>query len=297
MFKNRKAKFIPVAVAIICLLSATAYFAYGKIEVKHQPKSLPQITKEAAGKPTKKNNPSAVSAAVYSGETSNKKLSWYFIPNQSHTLPRIDPVGEKLVGQYHAIYHGDVNTKTVYLTFDEGYETGYTPKLLDSLHNQGVKAAFFVTGDYLKKHPELVRRMVAEGHIVGDHTMTHPSLPTVSAEQFKNELNGVNQLFENLTGSKMKYLRPPMGEYSERTLQMAAQLGYTHVFWSVAFKDWEPADGSPEYNQQKVMALIHPGALVLLHAENQANADMLESLITDLRNQGYNFGTLDQIST
>lgn len=226
---------------------------------------------------------------------SNKTFAWYFMGNKKHTLPRFDAVGSKLVDQYNGIYHGDTGSKTLYLTFDEGYEAGSTSKILDSLKAEGVKASFFVTGTYIDSKPDLVKRMVNEGHIVGNHTMTHPSLPSVSDQQFKKELDGVNQKLENLTGMTMSFIRPPKGEYSERTLKLAKDMGYRQVFWSVAFKDWVPTWGTPEGNMQTVLNLIHPGAVILLHPENKANAEMLASFIETCRNEGYTFGTLDQL--
>lgn len=245
-----------------------------------------------------KSNANAVSKSNVNTDTSglsNKKLSWYFMPNKNHTLPGFDAVGSKLVNKYNGIYHGDSGSKTLYLTFDEGYEAGYTPKVLDSLKVEGVKATFFITGHYIDSKPDLVKRMVNEGHIVGNHTMTHPSLPSVSDQQFKNELDGVNEKLENLTGMTMNFIRPPEGAYSERTLKLAKDMGYRQVFWSVAFKDWVPTWGTPDGNMQTVLGLIHPGAVILLHPENKANADMLISFIKACRNEGYTFGTLNQL--
>ena len=262
-----------------------------------QPQKKEQDTKTSKNT-VSKSNINTVSKPNVSTDTSglsNKKLSWYFMPNKNHTLPGFDAVGSKLVNQYNGIYHGDTSSKTLYLTFDEGYEAGYTPKILDSLKAEGVKAIFFVTGHYIDSKPDLVKRMVNEGHIVGNHTITHPSLPSVSDQQFKNELDGVNKKFENLTGKTMSFMRPPEGYYSERTLKLAKDMGYRQVFWSVAFKDWEPTWGTPDGNMQTVLGLIHPEAVILLHPENKANADMLISFIETCRNEGYTFGTLNQL--
>jgi len=151
------------------------------------------------------------------------------------------------LSKYGAYWIGSPNEKAVYLTFDEGYENGYTARILDTLKANKVKAAFFVTGHYLKTQPELVKRMVEEGHIVGNHTDTHPSLPDVSDEQIKKELQTVEEGFEKVTGHKeMKYLRPPKGEYSERTLALTRELGYHNIFWSLALVDWVPMPGGAQ---------------------------------------------------
>ncbi|CCO09430.1 delta-lactam-biosynthetic de-N-acetylase [Desulforamulus hydrothermalis] len=227
--------------------------------------------------------------------TDNEKLSWYYKPNKEHKLPEVNPRGKALLEKYNGIYHGDTGAKNIYLTFDEGYENGYTPKILDTLQEAGIKAAFFITGDYLRKHPDLVKRMVQEGHLVGNHTDRHPSLPQISDAAVIKEIQSVSDSFAQLTGASMKYLRPPMGEYSERTLKLTRDLGYRHVFWSVALVDWRPDAGTPEQNHNTVMERLHNGAVILLHAVNKANAEMLADLIKDCQAQGYRFASLDEI--
>ncbi|GAB6157594.1 hypothetical protein JCM39194_07940 [Desulfotomaculum varum] len=226
---------------------------------------------------------------------SSEKLSWYYKPNKDHKLPEVNPRGKALLEKYNGIYHGDTGAKNIFLTFDEGYENGYTSKILDTLQETGVKAAFFITGDYLRKHPDLVKRMVQEGHLVGNHTDHHPSLPQISDEAVIKEIQTVSDSFAQLTGSSMKYLRPPMGEYSERTLKLTHDLGYRQVFWSVALVDWRPDAGSPEQNKNIVMERLHNGAVILLHAVNKANAEMLADFIKECQAQGYRFASLDEI--
>lgn len=227
--------------------------------------------------------------------TANEKMGWYYKPNKEHKLPEVNAKGKALLEKYDGIYHGDTSGKNIYLTFDEGYENGYTPKILDALKQTNVKAAFFITGDYLRRHPDLVKRMVNEGHIVGNHTDNHPSLPQVSDAMVQKEIQTLSEDYARLTGGKMTYLRPPMGEYSERTLKITHEMGYRNVFWSVALVDWRPDAGSPEQNKNTVMERLHDGAVVLLHAVNKANADMLADLIKECKEKGYQFRSLDEI--
>ncbi|MDI6601637.1 MAG: delta-lactam-biosynthetic de-N-acetylase [Thermoanaerobacteraceae bacterium] len=229
-------------------------------------------------------------------EAVEKPIGWGMVRNSEHKTPTISKTTRELVDKYEAIFTGDESSKVVYLTFDEGYENGYTPTILDILNDRGVKAAFFVTGSYVKQHPDYVKRMIDEGHIVGNHTMTHPSLPTITDEKIKQELNGVDELLMAKVGVKTKYLRPPMGEYTERTLKAAKEMGYTTVFWSLAFKDWLPLPGGPKESYDTVMNNLHPGAVILLHAESKDNTEALPKIIDSIREEGYEFKTLDDIN-
>ncbi|GAB6180689.1 delta-lactam-biosynthetic de-N-acetylase [Desulfotomaculum defluvii] len=227
---------------------------------------------------------------------SNEKMGWYYKPNKEHKLPEVNAQGKILLEMYRGIYHGDSSAKNLYLTFDEGYENGYTAKILDTLKETNVKAAFFITGDYLRRNPELVQRMVNEGHVVGNHTDNHPSLPTVDNTKLEKEISSLSNAFSQQTGAKMQYLRPPMGEYSERTLKLTHEMGYRNVFWTVAMVDWQPDAGTPESNKNTVKERLHNGAVILLHAVNKANADMLGSLINECRDEGYQFRSLNEIN-
>lgn len=270
--------------------------------IKPQPQEVPQVdekvnqnsTPEKTDKikePVKKSSDISSSAPAMA----NDKLSWYYKPNKEHKLPEVNAQGKAFLEAYSGIYHGDINTKSLYLTFDEGYENGYTSKILDELKAANVKAAFFITGDYLRRNPELVKRMVNEGHIVGNHTDNHPSLPTINDEELKKEITSLTDSFHKLTSSNMSYLRPPMGEYSERSLKITHEMGYKNVFWSVAMADWRPDAGTPEENKKTVLDRLHGGAVILLHAVNKANAEMLPNLIKECNEQGYQFKTLDDI--
>jgi peptidoglycan-N-acetylmuramic acid deacetylase len=206
---------------------------------------------------------------------------------------------EEMIKNYGAVYKGDPAKKDIYLTFDNGYENGYTADILNVLKRQQVPAAFFVTGHYLKTAPDLVVRMVKEGHIVGNHSWNHPNMAEKSDEVIRSELQRVKIETEKLTGQKtMNYLRPPRGVFSERTMKIAKEEGYYHIFWSLAFKDWivDQQKGA-QYSYNEVMKQIHPGAILLLHTVSKDNAEALESIITDLKKQGYTFKSLDDLMT
>ena len=192
---------------------------------------------------------------------------------------------------------GDTSKKVIYLTFDEGYENGYTSKILDTLKENNVKAAFFITMPYLKSQFDLVDRMVKEGHAVGNHTVHHPSMPEVTDDKkLEQELLELDLLFRAKTGIDMKYLRPPKGEYSERTLKISRELGYRNVFWSLAYADWDVnKQRGTEYAHKIVLDNIHNGAVLLLHAVSKDNAEALGNIISDLKAQGYTFGKLDDL--
>ena len=211
------------------------------------------------------------------------------------------PIGNAGVDQlkrYDAVYIGDTSQKVLYLTFDAGYENGCTEKILDILKDQQVKAAFFLVGNYMEKNADLVRRMAAEGHIVGNHTMHHYDMSKLTAkEAFSKELTDLENLYKEVTGAPMaKYYRPPQGIYSEENLKMAKELGYRTVFWSLAYVDWNN-DSQPtaEAAMNKLLPRTHPGAVVLLHSTSRTNAQILEKLIAAWKAEGYEFGTLGDL--
>ena len=200
--------------------------------------------------------------------------------------------------RYDAAYLGDETEKKIYLTFDAGYENGCTAPILDALAKHNVRAAFFVVGNYLEQNPELVRRMVREGHIVGNHTYHHYDMSKLSDEtSFNEELTSLEALYREVTGLDMeKYYRPPQGIYSEKNLEMAQKLGYRTVFWSLAYVDWYQNDQpTDEQAYDKLLPRIHPGAVVLLHSTSQTNARILDDLLTKWEDMGYSFGTLDEL--
>ena len=212
--------------------------------------------------------------------------------------PPIGNAGKDQLKQYDAAYIGNPGKKVLYLTFDAGYENGCTEKILDILKDQQVKAAFFLVGNYMEKNADLVRRMAAEGHIVGNHTMHHYDMSKLTAkEAFSKELTDLENLYKEVTGAPMaKYYRPPQGIYSEENLKMAKELGYKTVFWSLAYVDWNN-DSQPtaEAAMNKLLPRTHPGAVVLLHSTSRTNAQILEKLIAAWKAEGYEFGTLGDL--
>jgi peptidoglycan-N-acetylmuramic acid deacetylase len=231
-----------------------------------------------------------------SGYDETKLLRWGLRRNKDSKPPFADPGAPELLKKYNGFYIGDTSEKTIYFTFDEGYENGYTPKILDALRNNSVKAVFFITAPYLKQHQDIVRRMIEEGHTVGNHTVNHPSLPGLSDEVIEEEVLGLDRAFSEKFGFNMKYLRPPKGEYSEKTLRITSNLGYRNVFWSFAYDDWyrDKIRGA-DYAYSKVMQNLHNGAVILLHAVSKDNADALDRIIKGAREKGYRIGRLEEI--
>lgn len=200
--------------------------------------------------------------------------------------------------QYRAYYVADTDDKVIYLTFDAGYENGYTAPILDALKKHRVPATFFLVGNYLDTAPELVRRMVAEGHTVGNHTATHPDMSRLADKAaFEIELNTLEEKYRQVTGQDMaKIYRPPQGKFSESNLQMAHDMGYATFFWSLAYVDWY-VDNQPtrESALKKLTSRIHPGAIVLLHSTSQTNAEILDELLTKWESMGYRFAALPSL--
>ncbi len=222
----------------------------------------------------------------------NTKHGWGFTRNDQHLPPDVGWIGP-VVEKYGGMYVVHTNEKVVYLTFDEGYENGLTSQILDTLRANNVKAHFFVTSGYVKSNPELVKRIVNEGHVLGNHSVNHPSLPTLSEEKVIQEIKGLEEQVKQLTNYDMYLFRPPMGEWSERTLKITQDLGYKTVFWSMAYQDWlvdQQQGWQRAYNH--VMANVHNGAIILLHAVSSDNAEALDKIIKDLKAQGYRFGLL-----
>ena len=214
------------------------------------------------------------------------------------------PIGNQTpeyLKEYNAYYIDTegAKDKKIYLTFDAGYENGYTEKILDVLKEQEVPAAFFLVGDYIESNPEIVKRMDEEGHIVGNHTMTHPDMAVITdKEDFQKEIKDLELLYQEATGHTMKKVyRPPQGKYSTSNLQMAKELGYTTFFWSLAYVDWYENDQpSKEEALNTILGRIHPGAIILLHSTSSTNAEILDELLTHLKSLGYTFRSLDSLT-
>ena len=208
------------------------------------------------------------------------------------------PASVHQLKKYDAVYLGNTNEKVLYLTFDAGYENGCTEKILDALKKHNVPATFFLVGNYIRENPDLVRRMVKEGHTVGNHTMHHYDMSKISSQSaFQKELTDLEALYRDVTGQEMqKYYRPPQGTYSESNLQMAKALGYKTVFWSLAYVDWNN-DKQPtaEYAYSKLLPRTHDGAVVLLHSTSSTNAQILDELLTKWEQMGYRFAPISEL--
>ena len=204
------------------------------------------------------------------------------------------------LAKYNARFLGDPSQKVIYLTFDCGYENGYTDAILDALKKHRAPAAFFVVGNMVETAPDVVRRMAQEGHIVGNHTFHHPDMSAIADQAaFQKELDSLAQLYQQTTGRTMpRYYRPPQGKYNLENLKQAQALGYKTIFWSLAYVDWY-ADDQPTAEQAfgKLLPRIHSGAIVLLHATSRTNAEILDELLTRWEDMGYTFASLDQLPT
>jgi len=202
-----------------------------------------------------------------------------------------------LFERYGAVFRGSPEGKNLYLTFDNGYENGYTAKILDVLREKKVPACFFVTGHYVRSEPELLRRMVREGHIIGNHSWSHPDFSTLPDAKIREELEKVEREVADIAGQKeMRYLRPPRGIFSERSLRVSGELGYTNVFWSIAYKDWDTsAQRGARHAYDSVVSQLHPGAIILLHSVSKDNTEALAAIIDEARRRGYTFRSLDHL--
>ncbi|MFC4025726.1 delta-lactam-biosynthetic de-N-acetylase [Oceanobacillus longus] len=223
-------------------------------------------------------------------------FGWGYKKNTDHQVPEIGEY-KNLLEKYGAYYVDDSGAKTIYITFDNGYEQGFTEEILDVLKRESVPATFFVTGHYVKSEPELIKRMVDDGHIIGNHSYHHPDFTILTKDAIQKELETLEAAVAEVSDQKdIKFLRPPRGVFNENTLQWANELGLVHIFWSLAFIDWKVSEqkGS-EYAFDQIMAQMHPGAIVLLHAVSSDNAEALERIIQELKKQGYTFKSLDDL--
>ncbi|QTM98337.1 delta-lactam-biosynthetic de-N-acetylase [Sediminibacillus dalangtanensis] len=221
---------------------------------------------------------------------------WGYKKNSNHQPPEVGKYDTILEdnGGYYLDKSGE---KVIYLTFDNGYEQGYTDKILDVLKKKDVPAAFFVTGHYVDSSPELVKRMVDEGHIVGNHSYHHPDFTKLSKKKMKEELDKLQSAVAKISDQKtMQYVRPPKGTFTEQSIKWANELGYIHMFWSLAFVDWNTnSQKGWQSAYQQVIDQVHPGAVILLHTVSEDNAEALEYMIDDMRKQGYTFKSLDDL--
>ncbi len=229
--------------------------------------------------------------------------NWYCVRNKNNLQPIF---GSELsyVEDYGGYFldrnHGDDSEeKVIYLTFDAGYENGNVSKILDILNEKQVSGAFFVLSYLVMEHTELVKRMSDEGHLVCNHTSIHPDMTTKNTfEEFSEEIKKLEEVYREYTGREIsKYFRPPEGRFNEKTLSYAQKLGYKTIFWSFAYEDWNnSAQMSPELAKKKVLDNVHNGAIMLFHPTSNTNAEILADVIDELKNMGYTFGTLDQLT-
>lgn len=231
--------------------------------------------------------PAAVAAASYEWGLSFQTEGKTPVPNKP---------AEELAPQ-DTYYCADSTQKRLYITFDAGYENGNTAPILDALKKHSAPAAFFVVGTYIKENPELVLRMVAEGHTVGNHTYHHPDISQKDKESFAKELTSVEEVFLETTGTQMpKFYRPPEGKFSDENLTWAQAMGYKTVLWSLAYVDWNTGtQPTREKAFSKLLPRTHNGAIVLLHSTSAINAEILDDLLTEWENMGYTFGSVAEL--
>lgn len=226
---------------------------------------------------------------------SNELLAWGFRRGENHEQATLDIKSDKVIRAYNGISMGNENTPNIYLTFDCGYEAGYTTAILDVLEENNVKAVFFITGHYLNTASDLVKRMIEDGHIVGNHTVNHKCLPNISDEEIKKEIMELHNAVYEKFGYEMSYFRPPKGEFSERVVKLVQDLGYTTVMWSSAYDDWDKEkQGRLEYGKKKILDNVHNGCVLLLHSTSEDNCKILTDVINEVKNMGYEFKSIDE---
>ncbi len=237
---------------------------------------------------------SPVSSQV--AHTPQTSYDWYYKPTQDGSQPIVAD-NAPFIDEYGVFYLGEETSKEIYLTFDAGFENGNTAAILDVLKEKEVSATFFVTGHFMQSHPELIVRMAQEGHIVGNHTLGHVDLTDVSEDVFLEQVQGLSDLYTEITGGNMPmYLRPPEGRYSEKFLQQAQGHGYTVVFWSFAYMDWlEDDQPSHEEAIDTIISRTHPGEIALLHSTSKTNAEVLGTVIDMWIQQGYSIRSIDAL--
>lgn len=232
-----------------------------------------------------------------SGELLQETEDWGLGFGREGEKPTGNATAAELAG-YDAYYCGQGEEKVIYLTFDCGYENGNTEPILDALKKHNAQATFFVVGHFLESAPEIVKRMVADGHTVGNHTYHHPDMSKISdMSAFQKEMDDVASLFKEVTGTELAmYYRPPQGKYSTENLQMAKELGYSTFFWSLAYVDWNQ-DSQPSHEEAfaKLTSRIHPGAIVLLHSTSRTNGEIMDELLTKWEGMGYTFRPLSDL--
>ncbi len=228
-------------------------------------------------------------------ELSNEILAWGFRRGENHAQPALENESLKVIEKFNGMAIGNPEKKYIYLTFDAGFEAGYTEELLKVLKENDVTATFFITAHYVNTATDLVKQMIQNGNIVGNHTVNHASLPGLSDDEIKEEIMKLHNSVYEVTGYEMTYFRPPRGEFSERTASIVESLGYTSVLWSNAYDDWDQnKQGRSDYGKKKILDNLHNGAIILLHSTSQDNLTMMDSMIKEAKEMGYEFKSLDE---
>lgn len=227
--------------------------------------------------------------------TGTQKIEWGIKRNKDNKQPDVGITNKALLEKNNGICMGNDSKPYIYITFDEGYESGYTSKILDTLKDNDIKATFFITGHYLNSATDIVKRMIDEGHIVGNHTVNHKSMPEINEGKLKEEVMNLHNSVKEKFNYKMKYLRPPKGEFSESSLIQTNALGYKTVMWSFAYADWdEKNQPSEQEGKEKILNNLHNGEIVLLHATSRTNTNILDEVIKEIKNKGFEFKSLDE---
>ncbi len=231
-------------------------------------------------------------------QTSSSGENWGLSFQKEGAAPVANATADELK-KYDAYYINETEEKVIYLTFDAGFENGNTAPILDALKKHNAKATFFLVGNYIRTSPDLVKRMIAEGHTVGNHTENHPNMSKIATmEAFRQEIEGLEAIYKEVTGEDIvKLYRPPQGIYSIENLEMAKELGYKTIFWSLAYVDWyENKQPTKEEAFKKLLGRIHPGAIVLLHSTSKTNGEILDELLTKWEEMGYTFRPLTELT-
>lgn len=244
------------------------------------------------------NNLSKASIQTNSGGAlSSKKIEWGIKRGDNHEQPDLGSKNRELIEKYNGMAMGNVDKKYIYVTFDLGYEAGYTEKILDILKENNVPATFFITAHYVNSASDIVQRMINDGHIIGNHTVNHKSMPGLSEEGLTKELKDLHTAIYEKFGFEMRYMRPPKGEYSEKSLSITTKLGYIPVMWSFAYADWDEANQpSNQEGIDKIVNNVHNGEIMLLHATSKTNMEILDTVIKQIKEMGYQFKSLDEFS-
>jgi peptidoglycan-N-acetylmuramic acid deacetylase len=225
---------------------------------------------------------------------SRSPLSWYYLKKGKGNVPDFPKETKTFTSDQHAVWVG--TGKKVYLTFDNGGPMGDTAKLLKTLKDNNVKATFFIAGYNLKAHPDFFRQLIADGHLVANHTMSHKDLTTLSDDQVKKEINGFEDLYKNVTGEvPQKFFRFPYGTYSDHLLSLVSEMGYTSVFWSTAMKDWVPRKNGAADSYNDIMSNLHDGNVILMHQGSGDNIDALDRIIKGIKQAGYEFALVNDL--